>query len=82
MVRNTVNFFKRNLFSNVKTFTIKGNDPDIEEKTFNFISGRINDKIKVERTRHNNFKTREVYDQLEEKFYQNAVYLREHFSNI
>lgn len=81
-VRNVVSFFDKNLFSNVKKLTVRGDDPDVEEKTFDFISGRINDKITVEKTRHNNFRTREVYEQLEAAFNENSLYLRENFSNI
>lgn len=80
-VRDTVNFFKRNLFSNVDSLTVTGNDDSIEEKTFNFISNRIQDKITVEIGRHGNFRTREVYEQLEIKFDENSLYLREVYTN-
>ena len=80
-VRETVNFFRRNLFSNVESLTVTGNDDNVEEKTFNFISNRIHDKITVEIGRHGNFRTREVYEQLELRFNENSVYLREVFTN-
>ncbi|WP_420552404.1 DUF6731 family protein [Tenacibaculum aiptasiae] len=80
-VREVVSYLDRQTSAELLTLTVTGNDPDVEEKTFNFLTGTINDKITVEKTRHNNFRTREVYEQLEIKFYENSIYLREVFSN-
>ncbi|GAA3579685.1 DUF6731 family protein [Snuella lapsa] len=80
-VRNVVNNLIRVTTGNVQTMEVIGNDEDVEEKVFNFISNRIADSITVEITRHGEFRTREVYQQLELKFQENLSYFREIYRN-
>ena len=80
-VRNVVNNLIRVTTGNVETMEVIGNDEDVEEKVFNFISNRISDTINVEITRHGEFRTKEVYQQLELKFQENLSYFREIYKN-
>lgn len=80
-VRNVVNNLLRVTTGNIETMEVIGNDDDIEEKVFNFISNRITDSINVEITRHGDFRTKEVYQQLELKFQLHLAFFREVFKN-
>jgi hypothetical protein len=81
-VRNFVNLVRSNFSENIEILRITGNDENVEEKTFDFISNRIKQKIQVEVTRFGNFRTREVYDQLVLKYSEVVVSLRNTYSNI
>jgi hypothetical protein len=80
-VRNIVNNLLRVTTGNVETMEVIGNDENIEEKMFNFISNRISDSITVEITRHGEFRTKEVYQQLELKFQLHLQFFREIYKN-
>lgn len=80
-VRNVVNNLLRVTTGNVETMEVVGNDEDVEEKVFNFISNRISDSITVEITRHGEFRTKEVYQQLELKFQLHLQFFREIYKN-
>jgi hypothetical protein len=80
-VRNMVNNLLRVKTGNILTMEVVGNDEDVEEKVFNFISNRISDSITVEITRHGEFRTKEVYQQLELKFQVHLLFFREIYKN-
>jgi hypothetical protein len=80
-VRNVVNNLLRVTTGNVETMEVIGNDEDVEEKMFNFISNRISDSISVEITRHGEFRTKEVYQQLELKYQLHLQFFREIYKN-
>lgn len=80
-VRNMVNNLLRVTTGNIETMEVVGNDEDVEEKVFNFISNRISDLITVEITRHGEFRTKEVYQQLELKFQLHLAFFREIYKN-
>jgi len=80
-VRNVVNNFLRIKTGNVEIMEVIGNDENIEEKVFNFISNRIVDTITVEITRYGEFRTKEVYQQLELKYQENSISLRKIYKN-
>lgn len=80
-VRNVINNLIRIKTGNIQTMEVIGNDEDIEEKVFNFISNRISDSITVEITRHGEFRTKEVYQQLELKYQTHLEYFRSIYKN-
>ena len=81
-VRNFVDLIRNNFDENLEVLRITGNDENVEEKSFDFISNRVRQKIVVEVTRFGNFRTREVYDQLVLKYSEISVSLRKTYSNI
>lgn len=81
-VRNFVDLVRRNFSENIEVLRITGNDENVEEKSFDFISNRVKQKIVVEVARFGNFRTREVYDQLVLKYSEIALSLRQTYSNI
>ena len=80
-VRNMVNNLLRVTTGNIQSLEVVGNDEDVEEKVFDFISNRISDSITVEITRHGEFRTKEVYQQLELKYQLHLQLFREVYKN-
>jgi hypothetical protein len=81
-VRNFVNVVRRNFTDNIEVLRITGNDENVEEKSFDFISNRVKQSISVEVTRFGKFKTREVYDELVSKYSDIIISLRQTYANL
>ncbi len=81
-VRNVVKNLLRIKTGNISSMQVVGNDDNIEEKVFDFISNRIVDDITVEISRYGNFRTKEVYQQLELKFEEHLDFFNLVYQNI